>query len=357
MPSYLDENGTLYFWQKIKNIFSTKAQTVSNITRSGLTFTATRADATTFTFDQQDTTYSNATTNSAGLMSPSDKAKVDAITNDGTIAWYRKLESTYTATGSVTTIPIGIQDFGTADMLFVDINGLDLTPDEYTISGTNVVLANAISSGNVVHFVALRAVTATTEDIDDLKGEGVPAGGTAGQVLAKASGTDYDTEWVNQGSGGDSNQNAFSYVKVGNTTVAADTTTDTLELVGSNVTLTPDASNDAVTIGVTASDVTTALGNNPVARATADAAGANIADTYAKKTDIAGMYSYKGSVASASSLPGSPSVGDVYNIETASAYGAAGANVAWNGSSWDSLGEIFTITSITNAEIDVIVAS
>ena len=28
-------------------------------------------------------------------------------------------------------------------------------------------------------------------------GEGVPTGGTAGQILSKASGTDYDTEWVN----------------------------------------------------------------------------------------------------------------------------------------------------------------
>jgi hypothetical protein len=27
-------------------------------------------------------------------------------------------------------------------------------------------------------------------------GGGVPAGGTTGQVLAKASDTDYDTEWV-----------------------------------------------------------------------------------------------------------------------------------------------------------------
>ena len=27
-------------------------------------------------------------------------------------------------------------------------------------------------------------------------GEGVPAGGTAGQMLVKHSGTDYDTEWV-----------------------------------------------------------------------------------------------------------------------------------------------------------------
>lgn len=35
-------------------------------------------------------------------------------------------------------------------------------------------------------------------------GHGVPSGGTTGQVLAKASGTDYDTEWVNAsgGSGG-----------------------------------------------------------------------------------------------------------------------------------------------------------
>lgn len=32
-------------------------------------------------------------------------------------------------------------------------------------------------------------------------GEGVPSGGTTGQVLAKASGTDYDTEWVNQSAG------------------------------------------------------------------------------------------------------------------------------------------------------------
>lgn len=45
------------------------------------------------------------------------------------------------------------------------------------------------------------------------------------------------------------NQNAFSNVKVGSTTVAADSKTDTLELVaGTNITLTPDATNDKVTI-------------------------------------------------------------------------------------------------------------
>lgn len=49
--------------------------------------------------------------------------------------------------------------------------------------------------------------------------------------------------------GAEVNQNAFSNVKVGSTTVAADAKTDTLEIVaGSNVTITPDATNDKITI-------------------------------------------------------------------------------------------------------------
>lgn len=46
------------------------------------------------------------------------------------------------------------------------------------------------------------------------------------------------------------NQNAFSNIKVGTTTVAADTTTDTLTLEGSNITITPDATNDKVTFSI-----------------------------------------------------------------------------------------------------------
>lgn len=59
------------------------------------------------------------------------------------------------------------------------------------------------------------------------------------------------------------NQNAFSNIAVGSTTIAADTTTDTLTLVGSNVTITPDATNDKVTIGITKANVTDALGYTP----------------------------------------------------------------------------------------------
>lgn len=63
-------------------------------------------------------------------------------------------------------------------------------------------------------------------------------------------------------SGAEVNQNAFSNVKVGSTTVAADTKTDTLELVaGGATTITADATNDKITISSTDKSVT-AVGNH-----------------------------------------------------------------------------------------------
>ena len=52
--------------------------------------------------------------------------------------------------------------------------------------------------------------------------------------------------------GGEVNQNAWSNIKVGSTTIEADSKSDTFELTaGSNITLTPDATNDKVTIAAT----------------------------------------------------------------------------------------------------------
>ena len=67
---------------------------------------------------------------------------------------------------------------------------------------------------------------------------------------------DYTTTEKNKLSGisegAEVNQNAFSNILVGSTTIAADGKTDTLELAaGSNITLTPDATNDKVTIAAT----------------------------------------------------------------------------------------------------------
>lgn len=54
--------------------------------------------------------------------------------------------------------------------------------------------------------------------------------------------------------GAEVNQNAFSNVVVGSTTIAADSKTDTLTLTaGSNITLTPNATNDSITISASSS--------------------------------------------------------------------------------------------------------
>ena len=76
------------------------------------------------------------------------------------------------------------------------------------------------------------------------------------------------------------------------------------------------------------------------------------ASNYALKTDLTNVYKYKGSVAAVANLPASGNTaGDVYNVT------ATGMNYVWTGSEWDALGEIFTIESITNADIDTVVAS
>lgn len=63
------------------------------------------------------------------------------------------------------------------------------------------------------------------------------------------------------------NQNAFSNVVVGSTTIAANTKADTLTFVaGNNVTITPDATNDTVTISTTNTTYThpTTAGNKHI---------------------------------------------------------------------------------------------
>ena len=75
------------------------------------------------------------------------------------------------------------------------------------------------------------------------------------------------------------NQNAFSNITVGSTTIAADSKTDTLTLVaGNNVTLTPDAANDKITIAAT---------NTTYSAATSSAAGLMSAADKAKLDGIA----------------------------------------------------------------------
>lgn len=131
------------------------------------------------------------------------------------------------------------------------------------LTKSDVGLGNVVNTGD----------TDTPAANSDLK---LTAGGAytalAGKVDVEAgkglSTNDYTTTEKNKlagiAAGAEVNQNAFSNVKVGSTTVAADTKTDTLELVGSqHITITPDATNDKITIATDIQDQTayTAVGS------------------------------------------------------------------------------------------------
>ena len=83
---------------------------------------------------------------------------------------------------------------------------------------------------------------------------------------------------------------------------------------------------------------------------------ATLASTYALKSELpSGAFIYKGTVANLAALQAvsSPSVGDVYNVGS----DTNGMNYAWNGTSWDSLGEVMEVDALTNAEIDAIMSA
>lgn len=149
------------------------------------------------------------------------------------------------------------------------------------------------------------------------------------------------------------NQNAFSNVKAGSTTVAADTTTDTLELAaGTGISVSGDATNDKVTIGLASSGATAGtyrsvtvdkygrvtagsipttlsgygitdakisngvitLGSSTITPVTSSQM--NTAISNAVSSAVASVYKFKGVISDIKSLPdpSTGNVGDVYSI-------------------------------------------
>lgn len=149
-----------------------------------------------------------ATPSTPGAMSASDKAKLDGIQSGAEV----NQNAFSNVKVGATTIAA---DNKTDTLELVAGNAVTLTPDAANDRVT-IAVPNATSS-------APGAMSAA----DKAKLDGIQ-------------------------SGAEPNQNAFSNVKVGTTTISADSKTDTLELVaGANIVITPDAANDKVTIDVT----------------------------------------------------------------------------------------------------------
>lgn len=188
---------------------------------------------------------------------------IDTVSQDskGKITATKKtvlVDSTYSPTG---TDPVNGKAVAAA------ISGLDA--EETSTDGTNVQVkvtetAGKVSAVNVTtdntenRNNKVSAWSATTTDthypteklvkdsldgkVDKVEGKGLSTEDYTNTEKTKLAGI---------ATGAEVNQNAFSNVKVGSTTVSADSKTDTLELASSSaITLSPDATNDKVTIGV-----------------------------------------------------------------------------------------------------------
>ena len=262
---------------------------------------------------------SAATTSAAGSMSSADKTKLDGIesnaTSDQTDAEiktaYENNSDTNAFTDAEKTKLSGVEASATADQTASEIRTLveaatdsnvftdadhtklnnietaataDQTDAEIKTAYENNSDTNAFTDAEKSKLAAIEASADVTDatNVDaagavmnsDLDGKGellvgdgsgdptALAAGTDGYVLKANSSTATGLEWSAAGSGGDVNQNAFSNVAVsGQDTVAADSTTDTLNIAaGSNVTITTNASSDTVTISSTDTNTTYTAG-------------------------------------------------------------------------------------------------
>lgn len=356
--AYLDKDGVRKLWSKIIALFN---KGVTDISINGKTVTITKGDGSTSTQTTKDTEYSvfRGATNSAdgsdGLVPAPKSGKQDSfLKGDGT--WGTPENTKYnvvskTAAGLAPQLP---NETSTTKYLRQD--GTWAVPPNQTYNkatqSSDGLMAkedktklDGIEEGAQKNEVSYGSVS-----VDD----GLPMGAVQpNDTLSIKSGDNVTVEVVSDGGGGDGNSLKIS---------AKDTTYN-------------DATQSEHGL-MTASDKTkldglpsmAELNSNFLRKETAYSTFLSKADasstyltqtdannTYAKKSDITNMYVYKGSVADASKLPTTgQQVGWVYNIETASQYGGAGMNVAWDGTKWDPLGGIFTITAITNEELDEI---
>lgn len=310
--AYLDKDGVRKLWAKVKALFN---KGVTDISINGKTVTITKGDGSTSTQTTKDTEYSvfGGATNSAdgsnGLVPAPKSGKQDSfLKGDGT--WGTPENTKYsvvskTAAGLAPQLP---NETSTTKYLRQD--------------GTW-----AVPPDNDTTYSVFKGATASNK-------------GESGLVPAPQMGANKGLLF---GNGVWSTIYLDAYDLENGCEIALDANNSDIEHISSAIVPLANANRH----GLISRTLFNKIDGLPTAT--------EISNTYAKKSDITNMYVYKGSVADASKLPTTgQQVGWVYNIESASVYGGAGMNVAWNGTAWDPLGEIFTITAITNEELDEI---
>jgi hypothetical protein len=210
----------------------------------------------------------------------------------------------------------------------------DSKTDTFTLeAGNNITLTPDASTDKVT-------ITATDTTYSD----------ATTSVSGLMSGSD-KTKLNGIATGAEVNQNTFSNVKIGSTTVAADSKTDTLELeAGDNIELTPDSTNDKITIsGIpvtkTIRDVSVASfsdgGNAPIPSLTA---------SIEPQQDLHGYDSPWAGGAGKNKLP--LVLSDIKNIQS-----PATSEGSWSGDSYVTNGVTFKINTDNAGNITSILAT
>ena len=386
--AYLDNNGVTYLWNKIKGLFN---KGITNLSVSGKTITFTKGDGTTGTITTQDTntTYGNfkgATASADGgsglVPAPTKGNEGKYLKADGT--WGTPANATYADMKGATSSAAGTH--GLVPAPAAGKQSQYLRGDGTWDTPTNTTYSDATQSAHGLMTAAdkkkLDGIATNANNYTHPTTSGnkhIPAGGSSGQILRwSADGT---AIW---GADNDTTYSDFKAAASGDAmgthglVPAPAAGHETMVLFGSGYwgslqtrAYNPSADKCGFWITRDEGEAAVDLCGFVFSGATSSAAGvmsatdkskldalptnATLSSTYAKKSEITNMYKYFGSVASTEKLPTTGQrTGDVYNIEAASKYGGAGMNVAWNGTAWDPLGEIFTITAITNAQIDAI---
>ena len=386
--AYLDNNGVTYLWNKIKGLFN---KGITNLSVSGKTITFTKGDGTTGTITTQDTntTYGNfkgATASADGgsglVPAPTKGNEGKYLKADGT--WGTPANTTYADMKGATSSAAGTH--GLVPAPAAGKQSQYLRGDGTWDTPTNTAYSDATQSAHGLMSVddkkKLDGIASGANNYVHPTSSGnkhIPAGGSSGQILRwSADGT---AIW---GADNDTTYSDFKAAASGDAmgthglVPAPAAGHETMVLFGSGYwgslqtrAYNPSADKCGFWITRDEGEAAVDLCGFVFSGATSSAAGvmsatdkskldalptnATLSSTYAKKSEITNMYKYCGSVASTEKLPTTGQrTGDVYNIEAASKYGGAGMNVAWNGTAWDPLGEIFTITAITNAQIDAI---
>lgn len=324
MSKFLDQNGLLYFWQKVKNLVTGSVPTkTSQLTNDSGYITKTDVpDATTI-----DSALSSTSTNPVQnkVVNTALGGKVDKVSGKG----------------------LSTNDYTTDEKN--KLAGIATGANKYTLPAATASTLGGVKTGdNITNNSGV--ISLSKENVTDALGYTPPTKDTTYSEATTSADGLMSSEDKAKLDGIAAGANKYTLPTAGSALGGVKTTSTVTSTSG--LTAVPIISGvpyyKDTTYGAATSSANGLM--SKADKAKLDAFGA--ASTYALKSDITGLYKYKGSKATVSALPTTGNaVGDVYNVE------ASGMNYVWTGSEWDALGEIFTIDAITNSEIDTIVAS